>query len=82
MPKAKGGKLSSKAFITAFIDLYRSHTCLWQVTNKDYSNKNKRQAAIDELVAEAKTVPQAQRDPNKSQHWEPEEHFSEGAQED
>ena len=56
MPKAKGGKLNSKAFISAFIELYRAHTCLWQVTNKDYSNKNKRQAAIDQLVAEAKTM--------------------------
>lgn len=33
-----------------FFDLYRKHTCLWNVKSKEYSNKMKRNAAYEELL--------------------------------
>ncbi|XP_050499722.1 uncharacterized protein LOC126883079 [Diabrotica virgifera virgifera] len=39
-----------REFLTEFIELYRSHTCLWLVKSKDYSDRNKRDIAYAELV--------------------------------
>ena len=37
-------------FITQFIDLYKTHVCLWQVKSGDYSNRGKRDEAYKSLL--------------------------------
>ncbi|XP_063772089.1 rhomboid-related protein 4 isoform X1 [Pseudophryne corroboree] len=37
-------------FITGLLDMYRSHECLWKVKAKGYSDKVRRNAALEELV--------------------------------
>ena len=37
-------------FITQFIDLYKTHVCLWQVKSGDYSNRGKRDEAHKSLL--------------------------------
>lgn len=50
----------NKEFLTDFIEIYRKHSCLWDVKTKDYLNKNKRNAAYEELLSKTKEVhPQA-----------------------
>lgn len=39
-----------------FIDIYRSEPCLWQVKNKFYHDRNKREAAYTKLVAKLKEI--------------------------
>lgn len=40
----------SKEFITEFIELYKSHPCLWKTKSKDYMNRNKKNDAYKILV--------------------------------
>ncbi|CAH2001693.1 unnamed protein product, partial [Acanthoscelides obtectus] len=42
--------LTQFAFLTEFIELYQSFTCLWRVTSKEYSDRNKKYLAYIELV--------------------------------
>ncbi|XP_063814268.1 uncharacterized protein LOC135054822 [Pseudophryne corroboree] len=39
-----------RTFTTRFIDIYRASDCLWQVSSRDYSNKQKRDQAYKQLV--------------------------------
>lgn len=55
---------SKNAFWAGFIDLYRENECLWHVTSKDYSNKNKKSNAIEEMVTYSKTI-----EANADAHW-------------
>ena len=38
-------------FITQFIDLYKTHVCLWQVKSAEYSNRGKRDEAYKSLLS-------------------------------
>lgn len=42
--------MSSKEFITGFIELYHKNECLWKITCTDYTNKNLKIAAYKELI--------------------------------
>lgn len=46
----------SRDFIREFIDIYRQHPCLWQVTSKDYKNKCKKFEAYKILTKKLQTV--------------------------
>lgn len=46
----------SQEFFTEFIDLYRNFPCLWQIKCKEYSNKYKKDEALDALVIKCKEV--------------------------
>lgn len=35
---------------TSFIERYKSHSCLWDVSSPDYMNKNKRINALQDMV--------------------------------
>ncbi|KAG8232189.1 hypothetical protein J437_LFUL011416 [Ladona fulva] len=39
----------SRKFLSEFIALYRSHPCLWKVKSKEYSDRNKKYVAYEEL---------------------------------
>ena len=43
-------KQNEKDNTLEFISMYRNHECLWRVQCKDYSNKNKRNSALDALL--------------------------------
>ncbi|XP_075131146.1 uncharacterized protein LOC142203932 [Leptodactylus fuscus] len=40
----------SAEFITDFIDMYRSFTCLWKVKSPDYCNRQKKAKAFEKLI--------------------------------
>ncbi|KAF0735963.1 MADF domain-containing protein, partial [Aphis craccivora] len=40
----------SKEFITEFLEKYREFPCLWKIKSKDYTNKNLKNRAYDELL--------------------------------
>ncbi|CAJ0929511.1 unnamed protein product [Ranitomeya imitator] len=42
---------SDQEFVRALIDMYRSLPCLWKVKSADYSNRHKKKAAYEKLVA-------------------------------
>lgn len=46
----------SREFLTEFIQLYQQFPCLWQVKSKEYSDRNKKNAAYEELVIKMKEV--------------------------
>lgn len=46
----------SKDFLIEFIDIYKENPCLWQIKNKDYSNKQKKSAAYLQLVQKLNEV--------------------------
>lgn len=53
----------TKDFISNFLEKYREFPCLWKIKSKDYTNKNLKNKAYDELVDLCKTVyPDANRD--------------------
>lgn len=53
----------SKDFTTEFIELYKSHPCLWKIRSKEYTNKNLKNQAYEKLVRLCKKVhPEATRD--------------------
>ena len=43
-------KQNEKDNTLEFISMYRNLECLWRVQCKDYSNKNKRNSALDALL--------------------------------
>lgn len=43
-------------FLRDFIETYRNATCLWQVASKEYHNRQKRDAAMKELLEFTLTV--------------------------
>lgn len=47
-------KQTPREFLTEFIELYRSFTCLWLVKSKEYSDRNKKDLAYIELVKKYK----------------------------
>ncbi|XP_077297532.1 uncharacterized protein LOC143919189 [Arctopsyche grandis] len=56
-------RLTSKRFLTEFIEVYKSHPCLWLIKSKDYSDRAMKTAAYDELVEKLKEVePEANRE--------------------
>lgn len=56
-------RLMSREFLTEFIDLYRQNECLWKIKSKDYSDKQKKNAAYNILVEKLKEVePEANKD--------------------
>lgn len=53
----------TKEFISDFLEKYRGFSCLWKIKSKEYTNKNLKNKAYDELVELCKTVyPDANRD--------------------
>ncbi|KAK5648065.1 hypothetical protein RI129_002957 [Pyrocoelia pectoralis] len=53
----------SKEVVTNFIEIYKNHPCLWKIKSKDYTNRNLKNAAYNELVDFCKTInPEANRD--------------------
>ena len=40
----------SRDFLTEFIEIYKENPCLWQTKSKDYSNKQKKNAAYQKLI--------------------------------
>ena len=38
--------------VLRLIDLFRSYKCLWDTTNNDYKNKNKKRASWEEIAQE------------------------------
>ncbi|PIO23494.1 hypothetical protein AB205_0005790 [Aquarana catesbeiana] len=49
-------KFTAPDFLPNFIDKYRELPCLWQVQCRDYSNKQKRKAVLDQLLELVKSV--------------------------
>lgn len=43
-------------FMTEFIEIYKTHTCLWQVKSPEYSNRDKRDSAYKSLLTFCQTV--------------------------
>lgn len=53
----------SKEFVIEFLEKYRQFPCLWKIKSKDYTNKNLKNRAYDELLTVCKTInPEANRD--------------------
>jgi len=53
----------SKEFITEFLEKYREFPCLWKIKSKDYTNKNLKNRAYDELLKVCKSInPETNRD--------------------
>ncbi|PIO05696.1 hypothetical protein AB205_0190120, partial [Aquarana catesbeiana] len=48
--KQKMDRFNDHNFLPQFIDKYRELPCLWQVKHPFYTNKRKRQAALDQLL--------------------------------
>lgn len=49
-------RLMSREFLSDFIELYRNHECLWKIKSKEYSDKNKKNAAYNILIEKLKEV--------------------------
>lgn len=55
--------MSNRDVLEEFIQIYRNETCLWNVKNKDYHNRDKRSAAYCKLIEKLKEIePNADRD--------------------
>lgn len=52
-------RLMSREFLSDFIDLYRKNECLWKIKSKEYSDKNKKNAAYTILIEKLKEVDSA-----------------------
>lgn len=53
----------TKEFISEFFKKYREYSCLWKIKSKEYTNKNLKNKAYDDLFDMCKTVyPDANRD--------------------
>lgn len=56
-------RLVSREYLTNFISLYKENSCLWKVKSKDYSDKQKKNAAYEVLIEKLKEVdPAANKD--------------------
>lgn len=49
-------KFTSPDFLPQFIDMYRQLPCLWKVTSKEYSNRDKKHEALCKLAELCKAV--------------------------
>lgn len=53
----------SKELTVQFIEIYKSHPCLWKVKSRDYTDRSLKTKAYDKLVEFCKTInPQANRE--------------------
>lgn len=48
--------LKDKEFWEDFIDIYRRYPCLWDIKNKEYSNKPAKNSAYSELIEKCKDI--------------------------
>jgi len=46
----------TRTVLTDFIEIYRNNPCLWKIKNKDYHNRDKKEAAYKLLVAKLKEI--------------------------
>ncbi|XP_045462488.1 uncharacterized protein LOC123672444 isoform X1 [Harmonia axyridis] len=46
----------SREFLYEFIDLYKQFPCLWQVKNRDYSDRHKKNAAYKKMIKKVREV--------------------------
>lgn len=46
----------NRQFILEFIELYRSHTCLWKIKSREYSDRIKKDNAYEHLIEKLKEV--------------------------
>lgn len=46
----------SKQFITEFIALYRSYPCLWKVKSSEYSDRDQKNKAYEDMIVKLKQV--------------------------
>ncbi|PZC70968.1 hypothetical protein B5X24_HaOG214512 [Helicoverpa armigera] len=54
---------SAKKILEDFIEIYRSNPCLWQIKNKDYHNRDKKEAAYKLLIEKLRIIePDANKD--------------------
>lgn len=42
-------RIVPRAFLSEFIHLYRDNPCLWKIKSKEYSDKNKKNVAYEQL---------------------------------
>ncbi|PIO32135.1 hypothetical protein AB205_0158200 [Aquarana catesbeiana] len=49
-------KFTDPDFLPKFLNMYRELPCFWQVTCREYSNKQKRKAALEKLLELVKPV--------------------------
>ncbi|XP_050676765.1 uncharacterized protein LOC126973481 isoform X1 [Leptidea sinapis] len=47
---------STKKILEDFIEMYRSNPCLWQIKNKDYHNRDKKEAAYKLLIEKLREI--------------------------
>ncbi|KAL4720912.1 hypothetical protein ACJJTC_005651 [Scirpophaga incertulas] len=54
---------TTKKILEDFIEIYKSNPCLWQIKNKDYHNRDKKEAAYKLLIEKIKKIePDANKD--------------------
>lgn len=46
----------NRQFWTEFIEIYRDHSCLWNVKSEEYSNKHKRNSSYEVLLRKMKEI--------------------------
>lgn len=46
----------TRADVLRLIDLYKQHECLWQVTDKDYTNRRVRRTSLNAVAKELSTT--------------------------
>lgn len=55
-PPDKLPRQTPREFLREFIELYQSFTCLWLVMSKEYSDRNKKGLAYEEMVKKYKEI--------------------------
>lgn len=53
---ATSAATTNKRVLEEFIEMYRTHPCLWQVKNKDYHDRDKKEAAYKLLIAKLREI--------------------------
>lgn len=48
--------MAERQILEEFIEIYRSEPCLWMIQNKDYHDRNLKQAAYDKLIEKLKEI--------------------------
>lgn len=57
--KVMVSKFMNRTFLTEFIEIYRNAPCLWNMSSKEYHNKQKRDSAMQDLLEFTKnTIPE------------------------
>lgn len=55
--------MSNRDVLEEFLHIYQNESCLWNIKNKDYHNRDKRSAAYCKLIEKLKEIePNADRD--------------------